>query len=46
MVIFVGIAAKLVTNDIPIATIAYINRNILVPAKKTAITVKGVKIQP
>ena len=46
IVIFVGNAARFVTNDAPIDTIAIINKYIFVPARRTAITVKGVIIQP
>ena len=45
-VIFVGMAARLVTRLIPIATMATTNKVRLVPASKTAITVNGVKIHP
>ena len=46
IVILVGMAAKFVTREIPIATIAVINNGKFWPAKNVIITVIGVKIQP
>ncbi len=46
MVTFVGMAARLVTRAIPMATIAVIKRAKLKPVKKVAMTVIGVKAQP
>ena len=46
MVTFVGIAARFVTNDIPIATIAALNNQIFDPDKITANKVIGVNTQP
>ena len=46
MVILVGMAARLVTRLIPMATIAIINNVRWVPARRTAITVNGVMTQP
>ena len=46
MVIFVGIAARLVTKLAPIAVKAAIKRNMLLPAKRTAMIVIGVMMQP
>ena len=46
IVILVGNAARFVTSEAPIATIARTNKNMFVPAKRTAITVNGVMMQP
>lgn len=46
MVTFVGMAARFVTNDIPIDTIASIKSGKLKPTRKTTITVMGVSMQP
>ena len=46
IVIFVGSAARLVTNAIPIATSAIINKTRLLPALTTANMVNGVNMHP
>jgi hypothetical protein len=46
IIIFIGMAARFVTNVISIATIAGIIRSVFVPDKVTAITVRGVKKHP
>ena len=46
IVIFVGMAARLVTSAMPMATIPVINNGKFGPAKKVAITVIGVRMHP
>ena len=46
IVIFVGIAARLTTNDIPIEIITSINKASALPASMTATMLKGTRIQP
>ena len=47
IVIFVGMAARLATNDIPIEIITSINKEpSALPASMTATDAKGTRIQP